>query len=355
MKKSSSLAIQPNQFYLTDSLKETTATTPKNDYFYSRVDYNATVNRFGLLWDPATNETIRAAVGPTAPLFGWLTHLGDSALLLVLGVLIYWFGAQQNRRSRIFVIAVGVAVLALSAGIKGVVQLPRPTLAFAPQGYPGYTFPSAHAMGSAGFYGALAVTMTWGTRRLRYLVAGTLIAVIAFSRVVMGVHYPGDVVVGTALGIGLVAIGVWTRTEGVFDPGPLFALAVVLAGGAALLGSQVFVTLTLGASIGGVIGWYAVQGRPTTRSDAAILVSGIGLLAAIGVLRSVSLWIGIGAPGSSARFLAEIVGYAVLTTLVLLLPWLAIRIEDHPIVRELQARLPFQRRGVGVENPSSRR
>lgn len=292
-------------------------------------------------------------MGPAVPLFEWLTHLGDGALLLVLGVLIYWFGARTNRRSRMFVIAVGVAALALSAGIKGVVQLPRPTLAFGPQGYPGYSFPSAHAMGAAAFYGALAVTMKWGTRRRRYLLAGSVIAVVAFSRVVIGVHYLGDVLVGVVLGLGLVGIGVWTREEGSFEPGALFALAVVIAGAAALLGSRVFVTLTLGASVGGLFGWHYVRGRPTTESEAAVLVSGIAALAAIGLLRLASLWLGIAPPDGpfgSVRFVGEVLGYAVLTALVLLLPWLAIEIEDYPIVRRVQSQLPLRSGRVGAEN-----
>lgn len=311
------------------------------------------MSRFGILWDSSTNGAARELVGPAVPLFEWLTHLGDGGLLLVLGVLIYWFGASENRRSRVFVIAVGVAALALSAGVKGIVQLSRPTLAFAPQGYPGYSFPSAHAMGSAAFYGALAVTMEWGTRRRRYLLAGSVIAVVAFSRVVMGVHYLGDVLFGVFLGLGLVGLGFWTREEGLFDPGPLFALAVVIAGGAALLGSRVFLTLTLGASVGGLLGWYYVRERPTTESEAAVLVSGIAALAGIGLLRVLPLLFGIAPPDGplgSVRFVGEVLGYAALTALVLLLPWLAIRIEDHPVVRRVQSRLPLRSGTLDAEN-----
>ncbi len=309
-----------------------------------------------LLWDPSINEALHESAGPAVPAFEWLTHLGDGALLLVLGVLIYWFGARENRRDRVFVIAVGVAALALSAGIKGIVQLPRPELAFSPQNYPGYTFPSAHAMGSAAFYGALAVTMEWGTRLRRYLLAGSVIVVVAISRVVMGVHYLGDVMVGVLLGLALVAIGVRTRKQGVFDPGPLFAIAVLIAAGAALLGSQVFLTLTLGASVGGWIGWRYIEGRPTTRSGAAVLVLGLGAIAVLGLLRLGSAWVGITRPGGSLGALfpvVEVLGYATLTALVLLLPWVAIRIEDHPIVRRLQFRLPFRDRTLDSESVQS--
>ena len=303
-------------------------------------------------WDSSMNELIRELVGPFVWVFGWLTHLGDGALLLVLGVLIYWFGAPESRRNRVFVIAVGIAALSLSAGMKGVIQLSRPELAFTPAGYPGYSFPSAHAMGSAAFYGALAVTMEWGTRRRRYLLAGSVIAIVAVSRVVIGVHYLGDVVVGTLLGLALVGIGVWSRDEKLFEPKPLFALAVVIAGAAALLGSSVFLTLTLGASIGGLIGWHYVEGRPTTRSGAAVLVLGVLVIAGIAILRFISMWLGVSVPDGAFRpivLFAEVVGYAVLTVAVLVLPSIAIAFEDWSVVRQLQSRLPFSGRTIDTD------
>ncbi|MCW8172083.1 phosphatase PAP2 family protein [Natrialba swarupiae] len=151
------------------------------------------------LWDPSTNEWVRGLVEPLASVFAALTHLGDGALLLVLGVLIYWFGALESRRDRVFVIAVGVAALALSAGLKGVVQLPRPELAFAPEGILGIRSRVPTRWAVRRFTGA-AVTVEWSTRLRRYLLAGSVIVIVAFSRVVMGVHYLGDVVVGVALG-----------------------------------------------------------------------------------------------------------------------------------------------------------
>ena len=310
------------------------------------------MNDLGGLWDPTINESVRELLEPTVWAFSWLTHLGDGAFLLVLAVLIYWFGAPERRRDRVFVIAVGVAALALSAGLKGVVQLPRPELAFTPEGYPGYSFPSAHAMGSAAFYGALAVTMEWGTRRQRYLVAGSVIAIVAVSRVVMGVHYIGDVIVGVVFGLALVGIGVWLRDEEAFDPGPLFALAVLIAGVAAVFGSRVFLTLTLGASIGGLAGWYYIKGRRTTRSGAAVLLLGFIALLGIVALRLASLWVGVSVPDGTfdpVVLFAEIIGYAVLTAGVLALPSIAIAIEDRPAVRRLQSLLPFEGRSVDLD------
>ena len=74
---------------------------------------------------------------------------------------------------------------------------PRPLLL----GVLGDSFPSAHAATS--FAGAI-VLMRWVPRSRRWVLALLAVA-IAFSRVYVGVHYPGDVIAGGALGA-LVAI-----------------------------------------------------------------------------------------------------------------------------------------------------
>jgi undecaprenyl-diphosphatase len=87
----------------------------------------------------------------------------------------------------------------LALVIKSGVQRPRPSLSV-PQADPlmgagGWSLPSGHA--SIAFAGAVSLTYLW--RRgapLFFLLA----AAIAFSRVYVGVHYPGDVLAGAALG-----------------------------------------------------------------------------------------------------------------------------------------------------------
>jgi undecaprenyl-diphosphatase len=87
----------------------------------------------------------------------------------------------------------------LVLSIKAAVERPRPDKTI-PQadsliGAAGSSFPSGHA--ATAFAGAVALTYFW--RRgapLFFLLA----AAIAFSRVYVGVHYPGDVLVGAALG-----------------------------------------------------------------------------------------------------------------------------------------------------------
>jgi undecaprenyl-diphosphatase len=69
---------------------------------------------------------------------------------------------------------------------------PRPLLL----GVLGDSFPSAHAATS--FAGAI-VLMRWIPRSRRWVLVLLAVA-IAFSRIYVGVHYPGDVLAGGALG-----------------------------------------------------------------------------------------------------------------------------------------------------------
>jgi undecaprenyl-diphosphatase len=69
-----------------------------------------------------------------------------------------------------------------------------------------YSFPSGHAVASTVFWGTLCTLALPHLRSLRARVAATVLAVtmvllVCFSRVYLGVHYPADEMAGSALGI----------------------------------------------------------------------------------------------------------------------------------------------------------
>jgi undecaprenyl-diphosphatase len=83
--------------------------------------------------------------------------------------------------------------------VKGLAERPRPSVAV-PEAHPlmgagGYSMPSGHA--ATAFAGAVALAYLWRRGAPFFLL---LAAAIAFSRVYVGVHYPGDVLAGAALG-----------------------------------------------------------------------------------------------------------------------------------------------------------
>lgn len=66
-----------------------------------------------------------------------------------------------------------------------------------------FSFPSDHAIA----VGAVAVGLLFANRRWG-IIASVLAILMAFTRVYVGAHYPGDVLAGLALG-GLVAVAGW--------------------------------------------------------------------------------------------------------------------------------------------------
>ena len=130
-----------------------------------------------------------------------LTWAGSAAVLLPLTVLLVWRWMREGRRRRalLFVTMIIGAEL-LEQVLKLVFARPRPVPFFDLAAPVGYSFPSGHALVSCCFYGALAA-LAHGREALAWVAAALLVALIGFSRVYLGVHYPSDVVAGYAAAV----------------------------------------------------------------------------------------------------------------------------------------------------------
>ena len=78
------------------------------------------------------------------------------------------------------------------------------------------SFPSGHAASVTAFGGILIVLVVMlvrrgNMRRLLYVLIGLMIVVVCLDRVLLGRHFPSDVVGGFLLGMGMVASG-WRST-----------------------------------------------------------------------------------------------------------------------------------------------
>jgi undecaprenyl-diphosphatase len=150
-------------------------------------------------WDRHAEAWIVAhRVGVLDPVFRWLTYAGvGGAVWLALAVVVV---AAVARRPKPFVLVALVdgAAQLLVPGVQQLVGRARPhvpTLVAEPHGH---SFPSGHATSSF----ACAVVLYSFTPRLRAWLL-LLAAAIAFSRLYVGVHYPLDVLAGSALGSAL--------------------------------------------------------------------------------------------------------------------------------------------------------
>ncbi len=310
-------------------------------------------------FDPETNRTVHEAMPELILDFlAVITRLGDGAVLAVVAILFYWFGAEADWRKRGLLMGVVVAALALNAGLKGILEIGRPyqvaDLEFAVEAT-GFSTPSAHAMGAAAVYGGLAVVMEAGKRWQRYLVAGFLIFTIALSRVTLGVHYLGDVIFGVALGLLLVAGALYAVNESTESVLPIFAFALGVALVSNPLGSEEFVTMSIGASAGGLIAWHFIHDRDPQPLGASILAVGIVLIPVLLAFRVIESLVTVDIFLEVATFELPVMagfratGYALLFALALGIPVIAERFDSNPRVQRLQMALPFRGRVIDPE------
>lgn len=232
----------------------------------------------------AQSEAIRGVVpAEYADLVVAVTELGGTTALMVLLAVLFWC---VDRRRSALVISYAVAGLALILSLKTLFALPRPpadaVLVPLEGEREGYGFPSGHAFAATVVYGGLVSAYDRLGDRRAVTGAGVLIAAVSLSRVALGVHYLGDVLVGVALGIAFVAV-MERLSRG--DPTVGFAIALALAVPAVLVvGPTTDALLGLGGSIGGLLGSRRLVAQPELRSrleGAALVVAGGGFVAAV--------------------------------------------------------------------------
>ena len=151
---------------------------------------------------------------PASPLFRLtrvLTEIGSPVAVIILA---FTFAAIVWRRQRswvkagVCVVAPALAGVAETAG-KVIVGRTRPLTATL-TGERGVGFPSGHAAGFAALALIVALSMSKPGRPRTAAVVGAVLAsaLVAASRVVVGAHYPTDVIAGLLLGL-VIADGTW--------------------------------------------------------------------------------------------------------------------------------------------------
>lgn len=151
-----------------------------------------------------------------------VTLLGDPFLLTVLAAVLALLLARTGRRRlALYVVVARVGAIVLSQVLKTTVDRVRPAFDEPVATALGPSFPSGHALGSATFYATVAVLLLPYVRRTRLLLAAAVLvsALVAASRVLLGVHYVSDVTAGLLIGLGWAALctavfAVWRAEEG---------------------------------------------------------------------------------------------------------------------------------------------
>lgn len=149
---------------------------------------------------------------PLTALLLAITHLHSLAGIAFLTMLFAWH--LWRRQARYWMLTLLLAVppgMLLNVLLKDSYQRVRPSFDAPLLTLPTYSFPSGHALGATVFYGVLACYL-WprarsGAQRAA-IVAGTvlMVALVAFSRLYLGVHFLTDVLAAVAEGLGWLAI-----------------------------------------------------------------------------------------------------------------------------------------------------
>ncbi len=144
-------------------------------------------------------------------LFSVLSRLGDGVFwYLLMGALVVADG-MHGLQASIHMAATGVVALTLYKTLKRWTRRPRPFAAdlrirawVAPLDE--YSFPSGHTLHAVSFTVVAMAYYPWLAPLLLPFTAG-----VALSRVVLGLHYPSDVLAATGIGLllGVASLQLW--------------------------------------------------------------------------------------------------------------------------------------------------
>lgn len=234
-----------------------------------------------------------------------VTELGATTTLMFVLAMCYWL---TRRRETALVVSYTLAGAAFLIGLKALLGMPRPPeeLFVIPLDGDEYGFPSGHTFAAVVVYGGLL--SAFDRTRDRALVVGvtTLVVLVALSRVVLGVHYLGDVIAGLALGVAFL-VALERLTDG--QPRTGFAVALVVAVPAIVVtGGAEEALIALGGAVGGLFASRHLEDLPALRSqiEGVILsASGVGF---VGVMLVVESVVGRFVPAFVALYSVIVVG-----------------------------------------------
>ena len=157
-----------------------------------------------MFFDPNITTFLRDLLPWAGPFFNMVTEMGG--LIFIVSFLLIGYWTYRKREAIIITFILMVSIIA-NYWLKYVLGSPRPAITYwyGDVEAVNYGLPSGHSQNGSTLYTWLAgKAKTWWVT----LISITLILLIGVSRVYLGVHYLGDVLLGWAIGIvfGLVTV-----------------------------------------------------------------------------------------------------------------------------------------------------
>ena len=141
-------------------------------------------------------------------IFSFITLFGEETIFMAIGMIIFWC---VDKFKGYYLLCVGFLGTVLNQFLKIVCQVPRPWIKdpnftiveSAREAASGYSFPSGHTQTSVGLYGGTARLTSNKTLRIVMII---LAALVALSRMYLGVHTPADVLVSVLIATILIFV-----------------------------------------------------------------------------------------------------------------------------------------------------
>jgi len=147
-----------------------------------------------------------------------VTTLGEETAFLVLALIFFWC---VDKKRGYFIMTVGFMGTMISQVMKMIFRIPRPwvqdpnfkVVGNAQEAAGGYSFPSGHSQSAVGVLGSIAAS---SKRKWVAAVCVVFMVLVPVSRMYLGVHTLSDVLVGSGLSLGLIALAkpiIWGKSE----------------------------------------------------------------------------------------------------------------------------------------------
>lgn len=149
------------------------------------------------------------------PIMVFITHTGDYGVLCIGIALVLLLVPKTRRFGNIVAASLLIEFIVTNGIIKNAVARTRPyyvidELILMIEEQPDFSFPSGHAGITFAFAGAFLFSLMFGLKGFsdsrKFKIATVVVMIyavlLAFSRLYVGVHYPTDVLAGTAIGLG---------------------------------------------------------------------------------------------------------------------------------------------------------
>lgn len=141
-------------------------------------------------------------------IFATVTHIGEETFFLAFAIIFFWC---VNKRQGYFILITGLVGTVVNQVAKLFFRIPRPwvldpefdIIESARAEATGYSFPSGHTQNVAGTFGSIAA---YEPKKWKTAVCITIIALVGFSRMYLGVHTPLDVVVSLLVALGIILL-----------------------------------------------------------------------------------------------------------------------------------------------------